>query len=267
MRTVRPASVAGRFYPGDPDRLGREVDRLLAGVVVPPEEPLPKALIVPHAGYVYSGSVAASGYARLRRAGDAIERVVLLGPSHHGAFQGLALPESDAFETPLGLVEIDLAALGRIPQVRRSEAVHRPEHSLEVHLPFLQRVAPRARLVPLAVGRASPGQVAEVLEALWGGPETVLVVSSDLSHYLPYRECRAMDQETARQILRLDTALDPERACGAAPVAGLLEAARRKRLHPLLLDLRNSGDTAGSLEEVVGYGAFAFFETTGPGPA
>ena len=177
------------------------------------------------------------------------------------AFQGLALPEADAFETPLGIVDLDLEALAQIPQVRRSDAIHRPEHSLEVHLPFLQRVAPKAKLVPLAVGQASPFQVAAVVEALWGGPETVIVVSSDLSHYLPYRECRARDEETARQILRLDTALASECACGAAPAAGFLEAARRKRLHPMLLDLRNSGDTAGGQEEVVGYGAFAFFET------
>ncbi len=266
MLTVRPASVAGRFYPGDPILLGREVDRLLSAVAVPPEEPMPKALIVPHAGYVYSGPVAASGYARLLREGGTLERVVLLGPSHHVAFQGLVLPESDAFETPLGTVEIDLAALRRIPQIRRNEVIHRPEHSLEVHLPFLQRVAPKARLVPLAAGRATPSQVAEVIEALWGGSETIIVVSSDLSHYLSYRECRALDEETARQILRLDTALAPECACGAIPVAGLLEAARRKRLHPQLLDLRNSGDTAGGQEEVVGYGAFAFFETGGGHP-
>ncbi len=261
MLTVRPAYVAGRFYPGDTVALGREVDRLLSAVTVPPDQPMPKALIVPHAGYVYSGPVAASGYARLQRAGGSIERVVLLGPSHHVAFQGLALPEADAFETPLGIVDLDLEALAQIPQVRRSDAIHRPEHSLEVHLPFLQRVAPKAKLVPLAVGQASPFQVAAVVEALWGGPETVIVVSSDLSHYLPYRECRARDEETARQILRLDTALASECACGAAPAAGFLEAARRKRLHPMLLDLRNSGDTAGGQEEVVGYGAFAFFET------
>lgn len=261
MLTVRPAIVAGRFYPGDPHHLRGEVDGLLAAVKVPPDDPMPKALIVPHAGYVYSGPVAASGYARLMREGGTLERVVVLGPSHHAAFEGLALPESEAFETPLGIVEIDQEALARIPQVRRSKAIHRPEHSLEVHLPFLQRVAPRAKLVPLAVGQASPAQVAEVLEALWGGAETVIIVSSDLSHYLSYRECRRIDAETARQILRLDTALTPGGACGAAPVAGFLEAARRKHLHPLLLDLRNSGDTAGGQDEVVGYGAFAFYET------
>lgn len=261
MLTVRPAIVAGRFYPGDPHRLRGEVDGLLAAVTMPPADPMPKALIVPHAGYVYSGPVAASGYARLMREGGTLERVVVLGPSHHAAFEGLALPESEAFETPLGIVEIDQVALARIPQVRRSEAIHRPEHSLEVHLPFLQRVAPKAKLVPLAVGQASSAQVAEVLEALWGGPETVIVVSSDLSHYRSYRECRRIDAETARQILRLDTVLPPGGACGAAPVAGFLEAARRRHLHPLLLDLRNSGDTAGGQDEVVGYGAFAFYET------
>jgi AmmeMemoRadiSam system protein B len=261
MLTLRPAAVAGMFYPDGPDRLRDEVDRLLEAVHVPLDEPTPKALIVPHAGYAYSGPVAASAYARLLREGPNLTRVVLLGPSHHSAFQGLALPEAEAFETPLGPVSIDAGAAALIPWVRHSEAIHRPEHSLEVQVPFLQRVAPRAELVPLAVGQATAFQVAETIEALWGGAETVIVVSSDLSHYLPYRLGRAVDEETARMILRLDTTVDSERACGSAPVAGLLEAARRKRLHPALLDLRSSGDTAGGQEEVVGYGAFAFFET------
>ena len=261
MLTLRPAAVAGMFYPEDPTLLGETVDRLLAGVQVPPDEPAPKALIVPHAGYAYSGPVAASAYARLQRRGRSLARVVLLGPSHHVAFPGLAAPESGAFDTPLGPVALDVEALDRLPNLRRSEAIHRPEHSLEVQLPFLHRVAPGARLVPLVVGRATPFQVAEVIEALWGGPETVIVASSDLSHYLPYRQCRATDEETTRRILHLDTTLDADRACGSAPLAGFLEAARRHHLHPVLLDLRNSGDTAGSLEEVVGYGAFAFFET------
>jgi len=261
MLTMRPTAVAGMFYPENPDRLRQEVDRLLAAVKVPPEEPTPKALIVPHAGYAYSGPVAATGYARLIRRGRSIERVVLLGPSHHAAFHGLALPESEAFETPLGAIEIDTVALAKIPRVRHSEAIHRPEHSLEVQLPFLQRVAPNAKLVPLIVGETTSSQVAEVIEALWGGAETVIVVSSDLSHYLPYRLGRAVDEETTRRILRLDTTLDSERACGCHPLAGFLEAARRMGLHPVLLDLRSSGDTAGGQEEVVGYGAFAFFET------
>lgn len=261
MLTVRPASVSGRFYAGNAARLREEVDSLLAAVWVPLEEPTPKALIVPHAGYVYSGPVAASGYARLLRAGANLKRIILLGPSHHAAFRDLVLPEAEAFETPLGIVELDLEALAFIPGLRRSEAIHRPEHSLEVQLPFLQRVAPNAKLVPLAVGHATPLETARVLEALWGGPETVIVVSSDLSHYLPYRECRAVDDETVRRILLLDTALAPDRACGASPLTGLLEVARRKRLHPVLLDLRNSGDTAGGMNEVVGYGAFAFYET------
>ena len=261
MLTLRPAAVAGMFYPEDPERLRDEVDRLLDAVHVPIDEPTPKALIVPHAGYAYSGPVAASAYARLLREGPNLTRVVLLGPSHHTAFQGLALPETEAFETPLGPVSIDAGAAARIPWIRHSEAIHRPEHSLEVQVPFLQRVAPQAELVPLAVGQATPFQVAEAIEALWGGAETVIVASSDLSHYLPYRLGRAVDEETARMILRLDTTLDSERACGSAPVAGLLEIARRRHLHPALLDLRSSGDTAGGQEEVVGYGAFAFFET------
>ncbi|HLP30429.1 MAG TPA: AmmeMemoRadiSam system protein B, partial [Geothrix sp.] len=177
---------------------------------------------------------------------------------------GLALPEAGAFETPLGTVAVDTAMLGRIPQVRRSEAIHGSEHSLEVQLPFIQRVAPRAKLVPLVAGQAPPRQVADVLETLWGGAETVVIVSSDLSHYLPDRLGRAMDRETVRQILHLDTTLATERACGAVPVAGFLEVARRLKLHPVLLDLRNSGDATGDLEEVVGYGAFAFFETGQP---
>lgn len=261
MLTLRPPAVAGMFYPGSPERLKEEVDRLLEAVQVPLDEPTPKALIVPHAGYAYSGPVAASGYARFLREGPNLLRVVLIGPSHHATFHGLALPESEAFETPLGPVSVDAEAVALIPSVRRSEAIHRSEHALEVQIPFLQRVAPHASLVPLAVGQASPFQVAEVLEALWGGAETVIVVSSDLSHYLPYRLGRAVDEETSRMILRLDTALDAERACGHAPVSGFLVAARRKLLHPALLDLRSSGDTAGSPEEVVGYGAFAFFET------
>lgn len=261
MLTMRPAAVAGMFYPEAPERLREEVDRLLSAVRVPLDEPTPKALVVPHAGYAYSGPVAASAYARLMREGQNLLRVVLLGPSHHAAFPGMAVPESEAFETPLGPVSVDTESLALIPRVRRSEAIHRPEHALEVQLPFLQRVTPQARIVPLVVGQASAAQVADVLEALWGGPETVFVVSSDLSHYLPYRLGRAVDEETSRMILRLDTSLDSERACGAAPLAGFLEAARRKRLHPALLDLRSSGDTAGSPEEVVGYGAFAFFET------
>ncbi|HJV49301.1 MAG TPA: AmmeMemoRadiSam system protein B [Geothrix sp.] len=261
MLTVRPPSVAGRFYPGDPARLREDVDRMLSVVYVPPEDPTPKALIVPHAGYPYSGPVAASAYARLLREGPTLERVVLLGPSHHAAFQGMALPESRTFETPLGTMDLDQDALADLPHVRRSEAIHRPEHSLEVQLPFLQRVAPKAQLVPLLVGEVTPFQIAEVLKTLWGGSETVIVISSDLSHYLPYRVGRAMDEETVRRILHLDTTLESERACGATPVAGFLEAAKRRKLHPVLLDLRSSGDTAGDMEEVVGYGAFAFFET------
>jgi len=223
----------------------------------------PKALIVPHAGYIYSGSVAAAAYDRLRPARGIVRRVVLLGPCHRVPVRGLALPDAAAFDTPLGRVPIDRAAiesLAGLTQVVVSSAVHAEEHALEVQLPFLQRVLGEFSLVPLAVGAATPSEVAEVIEKLWGGEETLIVVSSDLSHYHAYEEARAIDRGTAQAILELSTDIDHEQACGATPVAGMLLAARRHGLQAELLDLRNSGDTAGGRGRVVGYGAFAFWE-------
>jgi AmmeMemoRadiSam system protein B len=221
-----------------------------------------KALVVPHAGYVYSGPVAASAYALLASLRDRIRRVVLLGPSHRVGFEGLAASSADAFETPLGRVEIDAEAVERallLPQVRRLDAAHAQEHSLEVQLPFLQRVLSDFRLVPLVVGDATPAEVAEVIETLWGGAETLLVVSSDLSHYLPYEQAKALDRATTQAIENLDPeAIGEDQACGRLPVQGLLLAARRHGLHARTLDLRSSGDTAGSRDAVVGYGAYAF---------
>ncbi|MFN3593739.1 MAG: AmmeMemoRadiSam system protein B [Thiobacillaceae bacterium] len=259
--TIRRAAVAGMFYPGDRVHLARDVRRLIDAAY--PKPLRPKALIVPHAGYVYSGPVAASAYALLKDRRDEIRRVVLLGPVHRVWVQGLALPAVDAFETPLGRVPLDEAAMAKLldlPQVEVNEAAHAWEHSLEVHLPFLQTVLDEFSLVPLAVGGASAEEVAEVLELVWGGDETLIVVSSDLSHYLPYEEARRIDASTARAILDLRTDLVGEQACGAHPVNGLLLAARRHRLRPHLLDLRNSGDTAGDRSRVVGYGAFALTE-------
>jgi AmmeMemoRadiSam system protein B len=256
------------FYPDSPDVLSREVADLLARALTPAGEPAPgwpgcpKAIIAPHAGYIYSGPIAASAFSLLTRRNHAIDRVVLLGPTHRVAVRGLALPDCDAFATPLGEVPVDRAATGAIrdlPQVVISGPAHRLEHSLEVELPFLQTVLGGFSLVPLAVGDASAEAVDEVLERLWGGPETLVVASSDLSHYLPYDEARRTDAETARRIGRLDP-VDPRQACGAAPVNGLLRAARTHGLEVKLLDLRNSGDTAGDRRRVVGYGAFAFFE-------
>jgi AmmeMemoRadiSam system protein B len=255
---VRPAAVANMFYPGDPTELSQNVRAMLAAAC--PQKLRPKALIVPHAGYIYSGPIAASAYALLKPCADEICRVVLLGPTHRIAVRGLALPGAEAFDTPLGRVEIDLDAAGKIahlPQVTVSPQAHALEHSLEVHLPFLQTALPSFRLLPLAVGMASPEEVDEVLETLWGGPETLIVVSSDLSHYLPYVTAQRVDGNTVQSILA-GMSVSHEQACGGTPVNGLLLAAHRHGLNPHLLDLRNSGDTAGSRDQVVGYGAFAF---------
>jgi AmmeMemoRadiSam system protein B len=233
-----------------------------AAVTRPPSGgALPKALIVPHAGYVYSGPIAAHAYARLATGRRTIRRVVLLGPTHRVPVRGLALPTMRAFATPLGVVEVDrkaaLLAL-TLPQVQESDAAHALEHSLEVQLPFLQAVLDEFRIVPFAVGDATADEVADVIGRLWGGPETLIVVSSDLSHYHRYAEARAIDRGTADAILALGPSIDHEQACGATPVNGLLLCARRRGLAPELLDLRNSGDTAGDKSRVVGYASFAF---------
>jgi AmmeMemoRadiSam system protein B len=230
--------------------------------------PFPKALIVPHAGYVYSGPVAASAYAELHRAlsepdksaAARIERVVLLGPAHRVYVSGIAGPGAARFLTPLGSVEVDQDWLARLKGAAQSPRAHAAEHCLEVQLPFLQRLLPRARVVPLLVSDAPSAVVGDALLQLWGGKETLIVISSDLSHYLPYATARSVDEETARRILAGDDSLDGERACGCAAINGLLHIASKKGLYSRLLDLRNSGDTAGSRDAVVGYAAFAFYE-------
>ena len=262
--TVRPAAVAGAFYPADPAVLARDVAALLdrAAARLEPGEPAPKAIIAPHAGYIYSGPVAATVYARLAPVAGRIRRVVLLGPAHRIAVRGLALPGTGAFDTPLGSVPVDEEAHGLLqglPQVVVSREAHALEHSLEVHLPFLQKVLGAFKLIPLVVGRAAPEEVAQVLDRLWGGDETLVVVSSDLSHYLGYAQAQATDRDTARLILNRQPTLDPHQACGAAPANGLLVVAARRGLGPRLLDLRNSGDTAGDRSRVVGYGSFGFY--------
>lgn len=257
---VRPAAVAGAFYPGSASVLANDL-RLLLNETQQEKAPRAKAIIAPHAGYIYSGPIAASVYAPLQTLRASVRRVVLLGPTHRVAVNGLAVPAASAFATPLGNVPLDgaaMASIAQLPQVVVSDSAHAMEHSLEVQLPFLQTVLERFTLVPLAVGRASAEQVAEVLDCLWGGDETLIVVSSDLSHYLPYATACATDGETARHIVALDAHLDHQQACGATPVNGLLLAARRHRLQARLVDLRNSGDTAGDRARVVGYGAFAF---------
>jgi hypothetical protein len=261
MTHIRPAAVAGMFYPGNPIELQRTVADLLAHAA--PSEPMRsiKALIVPHAGYVYSGPVAASAYARLAKLRGRIRKVVLLGPTHRVYVRGLALPEADRFATPLGEVPMDregMQRLGGLPQVVGSAAAHQMEHSLEVQLPFLQQVLGDFQLLPLAVGEATAAEVADVLETVWGDDETLIVISSDLSHFLPDALARKMDGGTVDAILALNPHLSHEQACGATPVNGLLLAARKHGLHPVVLDVRNSSDTAGDPDRVVGYAAFAF---------
>ncbi len=264
MSAVRPAAVAGMFYPESAGVLGAQV-RAYLEQAAPAAAPAmrPKALIVPHAGYVYSGAVAAAAYARLAGGCEEIRRVVLLGPAHRAPLRGLAVPSADCFATPLGDVEVDRAAVAcalDLPQVRESDSAHALEHSLEVQLPFLQTLLPSLRLVPFAVGDATAAQIAEVIELLWAGPETLIVVSSDLSHYHSYLEARDIDRASAQTVLTLSPTLGYQQACGALPINGLLTVARRRGLRSELLDLRNSGDTAGDKFRVVGYGSFLFSE-------
>ncbi len=257
---VRSPAVAGRFYPADARRLEAEVRGHLAAAA-PPRGGRPKGLIAPHAGYVYSGPVAGSAFRQLEPWRDAIDRVILLGPSHFVPFEGLALPSVRAFATPLGEVGVaDDAAtrLAGLPQAFVSDVPHGREHALEVELPFLQVALDRFELVPLVVGEASPAEVVEVLDRLWGGDETLIVVSTDLSHYRDYATAAVLDRATADAIVALDVeGIAVEDACGRNPLRGLLLAARRRGLVVAELDLRSSGDTAGGRGQVVGYGAFA----------
>jgi MEMO1 family protein len=267
-RVVRPPTCAGRFYPADPAALRRMVNDFLR-LAREPEGPRPKAIIAPHAGYVYSGAVAASAYVHLQRDREAIHRIILLGPSHHAPFHGLATSSADAFATPLGEVGLDLPSIARIEsmvQVKRCDAAHEPEHCLEVQLPFLQVTLADFAVVPLLVGEATVEEVGEVLEALWGDPGTRIVVSSDLSHYHRYQIARSLDEATALAIEALEwERLEDDQACGCRPIRGLLRQAREHGLRARMVDLRNSGDTAGPRDRVVGYGAFVF-SPLGSGP-
>ena len=264
--SIRQPAVAGLFYPASAAALAREVDALLGAAGAAAADRATKAVIVPHAGFAYSGSVAAAAYARLGPPRAKIRRVILLGPAHRVPFRGMALPGAAAFRTPLGDVPLDAATVARLkalPGIKELPGAHAAEHSLEVHLPFLQRVLARFTLVPILVGDAEPAEVAAVLDAIWGGPETLVVVSSDLSHDEPYLEAQAHDRRTAEAIERFaGRAIGPGDACGCVPVAGLLAAARTRGLACVRLNLRNSGDTAarerGDAQEVVGYGAWAF---------
>jgi len=262
MDTIRPPAVAGMFYPADPETLKREIDAYIHAA--PSESPAPKAIIAPHAGYVYSGPVAGTAYAAIARLRDRVSRVILLGPAHRVYVRSLAASSADAFRTPLGDVRLDRDTIDALTAefdfVQRYDAAHAAEHSLEVHLPFLQESLGSFTLVPLVVGDATPEEVDRVLERVWGGPETLIVVSSDLSHYHDYATASAMDRAASEAIERLDPkSLHQEQACGRIPVCGLLNAARRHGLSAHTVDLRNSGDTAGPKDKVVGYGSYLFY--------
>lgn len=267
MTLTRPTAVAGTFYPSDTDELRAQVDELVAaGAPTGASARPPKALIVPHAGYVYSGPIAGSGYAALLGARGTVERVVLLGPNHYAPVRGIATVSTDHLDTPLGPLPVDdegRRALLALPYVDIvvDDAAHAPEHSLEVHLPFIARVLGEVRVLPLLVGRASPEAVAAALDAVWGGPETLIVVSTDLSHYLDQDTATTRDRRTAEAIVSgAVDAIHTDDACGAAGVRGLLVAAQQHGLNIELLDLRCSGDTGGPSNRVVGYGAFALAE-------
>lgn len=257
-KNVRLPAVAGTFYPNDPVALRRTIDRFLASAKQ--VAAAPKALIAPHAGYIYSGPVAASAYATLSNLQSPVERVVLVGPSHRVGFDGLALSGAAFYSTPLGDIPIDTGAQNEVMDleaVRVIDQAHALEHSLEVHLPFLQQVLGDFKLVPVVTGDASAEQVGELLDRLWGGPESLIVISSDLSHYHDYATARRLDFATSQAIEALAWQdLDEESACGRVPIRGLLYSAGERSLTVRTLDLRNSGDTAGSRDRVVGYGAY-----------
>lgn len=259
--SIRQPAVAGLFYPDDPAELRQMVNTLLSTsrTRISP----PKALIVPHAGYIYSGAIAAKAYATLDSVKDKIRRVVLLGPAHRVYLKGMALSRATRFATPLGFIDVDMETvekLKRLPQVQIMETAHEQEHSLEVHLPFLQSILGNFTLVPLVVGDTPPEQVAQVLESVWGGEETLIVISSDLSHYHDYKTACQIDKKTGQLIKEKKyEAIGPHEACGCMPMHGLLKIAREQMMNVEVLDIRNSGDTAGSRDRVVGYGAFAVY--------
>ena len=255
---ARNAAVAGLFYPGEAATLGHTVEALLAAA---PADCVPaKAMIVPHAGYRYSGPVAAAAYRLLEDRRALIRRVVLLGPAHRVYLRGMALPSVDAFATPLGDVPIDTDAVRQalaLPGMQLSDDAHAVEHSIEVHLPFLQAVLDDFTLVPIVVGACPAREVEAAIDMLWGGDETLIVVSSDLSHFHAYRDAQVIDANTTARIEAREATLDGDEACGAFALNGLMLAAKKRGLKVRTLDVRNSGDTAGDRSRVVGYGAYA----------
>jgi AmmeMemoRadiSam system protein B len=261
MTKIRFPAVAGQFYPGEARRLEAAVDRYLSDSSVEFERP-PKAIVAPHAGYIYSGPIAGTAFKYLSIANGNVKKVVLIGPAHTTATRGLAASGVQAFATPLGDVPVDrhsIEAIEPLGQIEVYERAHTREHCLEVQLPFLQRIFSDFEIIPLVVGDATPDEVAEVLDSLWGGDETVVVISSDLSHYHDYATARRLDRETSNNIEDLQPVLEGQ-ACGQRAINGLLQLAKQKSMKVKTVDLRNSGDTAGPRDRVVGYGAYIFWE-------
>ncbi len=263
MKTVRPPAVAGHFYPSDQSRLRTDIGTYLAAAGGPADPVQPRALIVPHAGYIYSGPVAAVAYARLTPFAEKLKHIILIGPSHFVQFKGIAAPGCDGFETPLGPVPLDTVTIGelaRLSLVRINDQAHAREHSLEVQLPFLQSVLKEFSLLPLLVGTTCATEVEEVLKALWDRPETLLIISTDLSHYHNYRDAVKLDGVTAEAIENIKPqSLQREQACGYDALSGLLRLAGNENLKIERLALKNSGDTAGDKSSVVGYGAWVVY--------
>ena len=257
MSTLRKTAVAGTFYPADPQELRETIEAFYDKADDQPA--IGKVLIAPHAGYIYSGSIAASCYAPLRKRADEISRVVLLGPSHYVGFHGMAVPECEFYETPLGNIKIDKNAKEtalNCEEVFSFDQAHLQEHSLEVHLPFLKESLNDFTLLPIVVGACKPEIVADLIKCLWGGPETLIVISTDLSHFKDYKDASECDLKTCSKIEKLDINFDHNEACGSTPVKGLILAAKEKNILPKLIDLRNSGDTSGNKSRVVGYASF-----------
>ncbi|WP_404426095.1 AmmeMemoRadiSam system protein B [Thalassospira australica] len=269
MPLIRPPAIAGTFYPAAPDMLRSEIDGLIHAAVESQTEndtPIPKAIIVPHAGLMFSGAIAGLGFATVRALKGTVKRIVIIGPAHRMAFQGIAIARADGFATPIGDVRCDLAGLQAAlawPQVQVLDEAHRLEHGLEIELPFIQRLFGEDAdigIVPLLVSRCSAWQVHEVIEALWGGPETLIVISSDLSHFHDYDTAKRIDDNTRAMIERFDAeSITSGDACGALPVAGMLMSARKRGMRIRTLGMCNSGDVTGDKSRVVGYGAWAVY--------
>lgn len=260
---IRPSAVAGLFYPGDPAELRDAVSAYLSQAPTV-AGPVPKALIVPHAGYAYSGAIAGAAYSQVAHRRKQIRRIVLIGPSHRVHLRGMAVPAAEVFQSPLGMVSVDRELKSRAlehEQVIESDAPHANEHSLEVQLPFLQMLFDDFTLLPIALGSASAPAVAAALADVWGDEETLVLVSSDLSHYLPYDEACAVDAETITAIVHNNAALTGEQACGCIGINGLTFLARQRSARIEEIARCNSGDTAGDRSRVVGYGAFALHES------